>query len=372
MNNTEQTYFQVLRNYFWAESAPIDAGTEVEALIQLAARQGTLPILADYALKPEFGVELSAAQRMMMRQAAMQQMLHQQKLRMYLRMVKECLDKADIPFVVLKGEGLAPLYPNPDVRSMSDVDIWVGQERFHDACHVLRTLPDVLTEDKQEEEGTRHFNLHWENAQYVIEVHPVTHAFPSRRENKRYQAWERDSIYEAQSTISIEGCTYHVPNSRFNMLYIFLHAWHHYLSEGMQMKQIIDWVLVLHQYALQLGKSSADPQLEQDLQFYHLIEPWQVFGWIAVHELGLPIEEMPLYSEKPDVIQKAHRLLEYILHSDQRNYLCSKQRGSGLIHKFITLHFMHLDYKTTKQIFPSYARHHLWSTVATSVRKMGM
>lgn len=366
MNNVKKTYFSILRSYLWNHSASIDGIEDWESIIQLAAHQGTLPILADYAHHLNEENMPSSGQKMIMRQAAMQNMLHKQRLHFYLQLVKECMDNAGIPFVVLKGDGLAILYPNPDVRSMSDVDIWVGQERFHEACHVLRTLPEVLTEDKQEEEGTRHFNLHWENAQYVIEVHPVTHAFPGKKENTRYQEWEKANILHPHSTMLLNDEQYNIPPCEFNVLYVFLHMWHHYLDKGLHMKQMMDWVLVLHDYA----KNQSIQHLCEDLEYYHLMEPWQVFGWIAVHYFGLPANEMPLYSEDKRTKQKAELLLTYMLSGNQRLYLNQKKLGSGLLHKLVTLRFMWLDYKTTRQIFPAYARYYLWCSVCNSIKRM--
>lgn len=369
MNHVKQTYFSILRNYLWNHSSSIGNIEDWENIIQLAAHQGTLPILADYALNQSEGNLPSSGQKMMMRQVAMQHMLHREKLHIYLRLVKECLDNAGIPFVVLKGDGLSILYPNPNVRSMSDVDIWVGQERFHEACHVLRTLPEVMTEDKQEEEGTRHFNLHWENAQYVIEVHPVTHAFPSKKENTHYQEWEKINILHPQLTILLNDEQYNIPPCEFNVLYVFLHMWHHYLDKGLHVKQMIDWVLVLHDYAKTQSPQYIQ-QLCEELKFYHLIEPWQAFGRVAVNYLGLPANEMPLYNDDKRTEHKAELLLNYMLSGNQRLYLNQKKRGSGMLHKLETIRFMWLDYMTTRRIFPAYARYYMLSSAYNSIKRM--
>lgn len=369
MNRVNQTYFSILRNYLWNHSSSIGNIEDWENIIQLAAHQGTLPILADYALNQSEGNLPSSGQKMMMRQVAMQHMLHREKLHIYLRLVKECLDNAGIPFVVLKGDGLAALYPNSDMRSMSDVDIWVGLERFHEACRVLRTLPDVMTEDKQEEEGTRHFNLHWENAQYVIEVHPVTHAFPGKKENAHYQEWEKTNILCPHSTVLLNDEQYNIPPAGFNLLYVFLHMWHHYLDKGLHVKQMIDWVLVLHDYAKNQSQQY-NQQLCEELKFYHLIEPWQAFGWVAVNYLGLPANEMPLYNDDKRTKHQAELLLNYMLSGNQRLYLNQKKRGSGMLHKLETIRFMWLDYMTTRRIFPAYARYYMWSSAYNSIKRM--
>jgi len=175
-----------------------------QELMPLAAQQGTLPLLADYALKQTGDYAPCVEQKMMMRQVAMQNMLRQQKLRGYLKMVKEALDTAEISFVLLKGYGLAQLYPNPEVRQSGDVDILVGKKNFEKAKDMLRNLPGVFTYEDQEGEGVRHFNLHWENNQYVVEVHPVAHTFVSQRENERYLELEGSGVM-GSGVVNVDG-----------------------------------------------------------------------------------------------------------------------------------------------------------------------
>lgn len=371
MDKQTETYFEILRAYLWPEISEVRGErlevSDWEGVMQIAARQGTLPLVADYALKLTEENAPSSEQKMLMKQVAMQNMLHQQKLRGYLKMVKDCLDEAGIPFVLLKGFGLASLYPNPAVRSSGDVDIWVGQERFHEACAVLRTLPEVVTYNHQENDGTRHFNLHWCNQQYVVEVHPVAHSFVSNRENARYLELENYTLYTLHRTLSLDGVEYRVPSTEFNALYVFLHLWHHYLTEGVQMKQLIDWMLVLHQlYTVHHTPYT----LEKDLSLFHLTEPWQAFGEIVVKHLGLPREEFPLWEmNNEERIKKSDQVLQQIMQGCRREYRDGREFGQkGFTHKLDVLRYTWLDYQETKRMFPDYAKHVFWVTIKKGLK----
>lgn len=357
MNKFEKIYLNVLKDYFYGCPVDLD-GVEWDELISIAARQGMLPLLADYALKLSDGNAPSIEQKMLMRQIAMQNMLHQQKLRTYLKLVKECLDNAGIPFVLLKGYGLAALYPNPDVRSSGDIDIFVGIDNFHKANALLKQLPDVQTCDNHDTDEARHFNLHWENMQYIIEVHRVTGDFVDRKENDRYRVLEQLGVFERAEKLIIDGVEYRVPGTGFNMFYVFFHMWHHYLSEGLHMKQLIDWLLVLRHVKWRNEKISA---LEKDLIFFRLLEPWQVFATVLVEYLGVDEKDIPCFARKSD---KARKLLDYILYGEQRKYLREKTYyNHSLMHKFETIGFLLKDYRVTAEIFPSYARHQLWGSI---------
>ena len=359
MNNKEQAYFNILRAYFGLEKQIYECeDINWNDVIQLASVQGTLPLVADYALKLTDNSAPNKEQKVLMRQIAMQNMLHQQKLRTYLKLVKECLDNAGIPFVLLKGYGLAALYPNPDVRSSGDIDIFVGIDNFHKANALLKQLPDVHTCDNHDTDEARHFNLHWENMQYVIEVHRVTGDFVDRKENDRYRVLEELGVFERAEKLIVDGVEYMVPSTAFNMFYVFFHMWHHYLSEGLHMKQLIDWLLVLRHVKWRNEKISA---LEKDLIFFRLLEPWQVFATVLVEYLGVNEKDIPCFARKSD---KARKLLDYILYGEQRKYLREKTYyNHSLMHKFETIGFLLKDYRVTAEIFPSYARHQLWGSI---------
>lgn len=54
-----------------------------------------------------------------------------------LRKLLNAFDKADIPYAVLKGESLASLYPHPECRISSDIDLYVHPEDESRAVDVL-------------------------------------------------------------------------------------------------------------------------------------------------------------------------------------------------------------------------------------------
>lgn len=400
MSNIYVTYFAILRDYFWSQT-PI-THVDWSSMMQISARQGTLPLLADYALKQSGEEAPSAEIKMQLKQLALRNMLHQQRLKGYLKMVKDCLDAAAIPFVLLKGYGLAALYPNPEVRSSSDVDIWVGRENFQRAISVLKQLPDVVTYEEQEADNVRHFNLHWENEQYVVEVHPVSYSFVSPCEKSRYYELEQAGLHHTPYTVhrtpstihhppytvhhtsytTIDGISYPVPTAEFNAMYVFLHMFGDYQSKGCTIKQLIDWMLVLHQlYTLHptpytvphtpYTVSCTPYTIEKDLRLFHLTEPWRVFGWIVVNYLGLAKEEMPLYDESPIIVQKSMILLKDIMTGNVSHHPHREYGKKGLVHKLEVLRDAWWKYQDTRTMFPDYARHTFMNMIKKGLKIYG-
>lgn len=372
MTDDRLTYYSVIQQAIGL--VPLCAeSVSWEQLMSLASQQGTLPLLADYALRISGEHAPTTQQKMMMRQVAMQNMLRQQKLRGYLKSVKDALDTAGIPFLLLKGYGLAQLYPNPEVRQSGDVDILVGRKNFNAAKDVLRMLPEVVTYEDQEAEGVRHFNLHWENNQYVVEVHPVAHMFHSDEANHIWESMEENclSSMETDECVCVDGETYRVPTDSFNVLYVFLHMWHHYLSEGVQMRQLIDWALVLKKRETRSEKQDKElEQLKKNLELIHLMEPWQVFGWLVVNRLGLGSDELPFYCNDASIRAKAELLEKQLWNGHMRDYLSEKAlRKGGFVHKLDTLRFIWMDYNATKVVFPQYALYELKESIMTGLKR---
>ncbi len=141
---------------------------------------------------------------------------------------------------VLKGQGIATLYPDPGLRMPGDIDIWVeggrkqilryvdshfprNDVRYH---HVgCRVYPDVDVEV--------HFMPTWMNA-------------PSAR--KRLEQWfrqtEKDQFCHYVDAPSRKG-RIPIPTPEFNAVYVPLHIFRHLIGEGVGLRQIIDCYFVL-------------------------------------------------------------------------------------------------------------------------------
>lgn len=97
-----------------------------------------------------------------------------------------------------------------------------------------------------------------------------------------------------------------VPTPAFDLVFVFLHLYHHFLSGGIGLRHICDWAMLLHAHAKEINHC----ELEQKLKEYHLLSAWKMFAPIAVEHLGLPSEECPFYSSKNRKV--AERILAFV------------------------------------------------------------
>ena len=98
-----------------------------------------------------------------------------------------------------------------------------------------------------------------------------------------------------------------MPTPLFDVVFVFLHLYHHFLNGGIGLRHICDWTMLLHLHFKEIDRN----QLEQKLKEFRLLKAWKAFAPIAVEHLGLHSEKCPFYSSANS--GKAKRILTFIL-----------------------------------------------------------
>lgn len=290
MVNSQLTYLSLLQSAIWGTAPKIPVEASMDKIIRIATCHATTLLIYDVILRSSLPV--TPAQKMQMMQMSVQQIQRQMQLLHVLRGAVDALEQAHFQPVVLKGFGLAALYPNPHLRPSGDIDLYVGTERFPEACEtIMHRYPEAYHPDKMITVG-KHYNI--EVGDLVIETHRISYAFPDLRRNKLYREMEKEGLKGTLPKAQYEDYEFVIPTPDFNALFVFLHAWHHFESGGMNLRQLADWTLLLHRYATELNLDL----LHNRLNRLHMMEAWQAFGWVSVNKLGLPQADMPFYSDR--------------------------------------------------------------------------
>lgn len=138
---------------------------------------------------------------------------------------------------VLKGQGIARLYPQPLRRQPGDIDLWVegGRER------VLKFLKDSFF-------GLGKVVIHHVDVRIIDGVETEIHYIPvyacSPFLHHRLQRFFRQHAEEQFSNID-KSLGFAYPSLRFNAVYILAHIYMHFLYEGIGLRQIVDYYYVL-------------------------------------------------------------------------------------------------------------------------------
>ena len=293
----EETYLSWLRYALWGGDSPNTSANN--DLFTLANRQKTRGLIYEALLRDPSGLTQETAKRM--RQFLLQNLSTHLMLDKALARIMVALHEAGIPAVLLKGQGIARNYPDPKLRECGDIDIYIGPERLEEAVRVLTPLADKVDDELH--------GKHWQLwiGQAEIELHQHTMLLPTRRQTRFYRTLEAEGLRRGLVPLDFGGVRVDTPEDTFNAFYIFFHAWHHFASGGIGFRQLCDWTLLLH-----TRRESIDRErLRAMLKGMGLLVPWQLFGCIAVRDLGLSEAEFPFYDGKR--LTKSRRVLDMIL-----------------------------------------------------------
>ena len=305
----KELFFRILRAALWDGSVAVEADAvsrdEVMGALRMAKAQAVLGLVANEVLRCErLSSVLSEEDKMRLKRFVMNNLATGQMLNNALVSIVQELRKHGIDPVLLKGQGIAKYYPVPELRQCGDIDIYVGQEKFANTCEVIGAMS--TPEDHQGDiPSLKHFHTRLGKA--FIEIHRYTDVYWPKRFDRVYQRISDEGMSEGLVPLDFAGVQVMSPALDFNVFFIFNHFWHHFIADGVGLRQICDWVRLLH---VNRGKVN-EAYLSDVLVKMGLMKQWQVFACIAVDTLGLPAEEMPFYDAK--FRKLASRVLELIM-----------------------------------------------------------
>ena len=350
MTSAESQYFALLRAALWDTPVAIDGAIDWQRVMSLAQFHANSVLVSDVALRLPNEQQPDADLRLQMQYTMRTNLFRQLNLKQILLSAVKLLREHDIEPVLLKGFSLALLYPNPSLRQFGDIDLFVGLDRFHEACALMRTLPGGYNWGGEVDAG-HHYNI--EFGEYPMEIHRVSTDVDDPAEYAIYSQIEHDGLVEHRQQVDFEGFEVTIPSKEFMVFFTFFHAWHHFLTTGVGWRQISDMAMTLHAYYGQLDND----KLRRWLADMHLMQPWQTFGWLMVNCLGLPEAEMPFYDAA--CRRRAQKLYRRIMEEGnfKRKSSCKehKLRKVGIERKFYSFVLIFVDFFRIAKVFPGIA-----------------
>ena len=166
--------------------------------------------------------------------------------------------------VILKGQGVATLYCDGDstetrfrgfqrvseglsvsrniglYRQSGDIDVWMWKNGFalkenrKEVVRFARTIqPDATGSE-------HHTAVEWMGTE--VEMHYEPAYFCNPFANRRFRKWFME--YD-KSRFMISDKGFCVPDAEFNRVFLLAHAFRHYMSEGLGLRQVMDYYFLL-------------------------------------------------------------------------------------------------------------------------------
>ena len=145
---------------------------------------------------------------------------------------------------ILKGQGNVLMYPNPYSRTPGDIDVWVNASR-EDITEYAKTHFEIG-------DDIRFHHLETSFDGVPVELHFFPCIMNNPIYNVRLQKWfKRNADLQCSNVVSLpDGIgEIAIPTTTFNVVYQLTHLYHHFFDEGIGMRQIIDYFLVVNDFS---------------------------------------------------------------------------------------------------------------------------
>lgn len=188
------------------------------------------------------------------------------------------LAKDGLTTTILKGFSLSALYPNPNLREFSDIDVFSGSN--YDAVNKCFANHCVQVD-----------SVDGHHAYLKLDGISIEHHFAFTNTKVKHglqrpeEALQHYIQKDLQPTI-VRGVFF--PCNVFTALEVGNHAYGHFFQEKIELRHVIDWVLAVHQL------SESEAELVSEVKSN---TKWGKFDdtltAIAIHQLGLPQDWFP-------------------------------------------------------------------------------
>ena len=263
MLKQQKIFFDFLRFCIGSAKEIPDSLKEADwkELYAIAQKQALLGVLF-YGIR-RLPKELAPEQKLLMQWMVMAEMIRKQNIKLFQDSVKVCQNFENEGFAncILKGQGNALLYPDPYMRTPGDIDIYLSGGRKKIMKYVDRVRPNQVM---------RYHHVDFPVMKTAIEVHFTPSYMFCPIHNRRMQKWfEKVMGEQCNHRVSLPdgfGEIY-VPQVSFNVIYILSHLYRHIFTEGIGLRQLLDYYFVLVKWHTDLtnltDSNNSLPQMTQ-------------------------------------------------------------------------------------------------------------
>lgn len=226
---------------------------------------------------------------------------------------------------ILKGQGNALMYPNPYIRTSGDIDIWLegGHDRIME--FVNGRWPGML-------ERYHHVEIPaWKGV--AVEIHFTPSYMHVPWMNRRMQHWfaeQAEKQFSNRTELPDGTGSICIPTEEFNLIYQLSHIYRHLFSEGIGLRQMMDYYFIIRNEELGMRN------YENELMNLGLRKFAGAVMWVLHEVFGL---EEKFYIVPADE-RRGKLLLEEILiggNFGQYDTRLGNKDGEGKLHRYFRM-----------------------------------
>ena len=285
MLKQQKIFFDFLRFCIGSAKEIPDSLKEADwkELYRIAQKQCLVGVLFDGIRR--LPKKLAPEQMLLMQWMAMAEKIRKQNIKLFQDSVKVCQNFEDEGFAncILKGQGNALLYPDPYMRTPGDIDIYLSGGRRKIMKYVDQVCPNQVM---------RYHHVDFPVMKTAIEVHFTPSYMFCPIHNRRMQKWfEKVMGEQCEHRVSLpDGYgEIHVPKASFNVIYILSHLYRHIFTEGIGLRQLLDYYYVISMLSVNCEMLTS---LQKELKHLGLWKFAQAVMFVMKEVFGLSEDRM--------------------------------------------------------------------------------
>lgn len=182
---------------------------------------------------------------------------------------------------LLKGQGNASMYPDPNLRFPGDIDLWIDLDKKSIYEYFTKQYPDA-------KQSIKHIKVYYEGI--PVDVHDTPLKLYNPIHQKHLKRWfketrEEQFVHRVSLTHNNTVC---IPTAKFNAVYQMGHIMIHTLDEGIGLRHFVDYYYVLK--SLGILSDAAKKEIERVWRKTGMSRLASGVMWIEQEVLGLPRE----------------------------------------------------------------------------------
>ncbi len=212
--------------------------------------------------------------------------------------------------MVMKGQSNGTFYPHPEHRSPGDIDCYLFKD-YTVGNEIARMAGAIVDESWYKHSVISYKGETFENHQFFV------HTRDGKR-GKRLEKELEDALCVPDSCFFEQGC-FKYPPVQWNAMFLTYHACAHFISEGLRLKQILDWAMFLKAHQCDVDWGAYYAFCERN----HLRRFTDTMTTISVKYLGIKLLVPDIICDSPyadKVLKSALYDEDYVFGSGKGNW----------------------------------------------------
>ena len=302
--------FEILRSELWGTSLSFSqlSHNVFEELMEMAGEQTVTGLVGDSLIKNGVKLEREDALGLYAKMKA----IEKANVRVNENLVSfvNFMERKEIDYIIVKGQVVGSLYPNPNARMSGDVDLYFVGDNY---TKIKGLVEQRLGKQLSKLSDGKH--VEFEVNGVIFELHNKLSRLATRKHQEYWDQMIDNAILEGTDTVTIAGKEIKTLSATYNALYIFVHLFYHMTASGVGLRQLCDWAMVLnktHPCPPCLGRESDTAEsnnkksslnredLGGSLLKLGYFKAYKAMGAFLVEYLGLPEEQFPFALDEKD------------------------------------------------------------------------